>query len=70
MACDALAWPDIVTEFNVGGDFAYFFLRHAGVTATLRFSKGTVGVRDPLTHTHGDLDVGGTTFGAGFRVRL
>jgi hypothetical protein len=56
--------------FNVGGDVAYYFITHIGVTATLRFSKGTVTVLDPLTHRDGDLDVGGTTFGAGFRVRM
>ena len=56
--------------FHAGLDISWFYTDALGVGFVGRYSKGTVGIRDPLTEVDADLDVGGFQAGAGVRVRF
>jgi hypothetical protein len=56
--------------FHAGADFDYFFSRYAGVGGTLRFSRGTVDMAEPLSETTAEMTTGGVQFGGGLRLRF
>jgi hypothetical protein len=56
--------------FHVGIDVSGFFSRHVGVGGTVRFSRGRVAVRDPLTSEEVEMKVGQPELGAGLRLRF
>lgn len=56
--------------YHAGVDAAFYFAKHVGVGGVIRFTKGTVTVREPLSELDVDLKVGKTTFGGGLRIRF
>jgi hypothetical protein len=56
--------------FHAGADVGYFFSRHAGVGGTLRFSRGSVEMAEPLSEKPAKMTTGGTQFGGGVRLRF
>jgi len=56
--------------FHAGADVDYFFSRYAGVGGTLRFSRGSVEMAEPLSETTAEMTTGGTQFGGGLRLRF
>jgi|SRR5262245_23779476 len=55
--------------FNVGGDFAFFFSRSAGVGATVQFTNGSADMPG-LLGTPVRVKAGGPEVGAGLRLRF
>lgn len=56
--------------FNVGVDVSYFFSKHVGAGAVIRFNRGTITVEDPHNSNDLDLEAGLTTAGGGLRIRF
>lgn len=56
--------------FNVGGDVSIFFTRVIGLGGFARYSRGTVGVFDPLLDDTVDLKAGGFQTGGGVRLKF
>lgn len=56
--------------YHVGADVGFFFSRHVGVGGVIRYTHGTVSLRDPVSQDDVDLEVGGTTLGGGLRLRF
>lgn len=56
--------------FNVGGDVAFFFSRHVGVGAGIRYNQGEAEITDPLSGDDVDLDMSRFTFSTGLRLRF
>ena len=53
-----------------GADLGYFFSRYAGVGGTVRFSRGSVDIVEPLSETLTAMTTGGMQFGGGLRLRF
>jgi len=49
--------------FHAGADVGYFFSRHAGVGGTVRFSRGSVEMTEPLSEKPAQMTTGGMQFG-------
>jgi hypothetical protein len=56
--------------FHAGADVGYFFSRYAGVGGTLRFSRGSVDMAEPLSEKPAKMTTGGMQFGGGVRLRF
>jgi hypothetical protein len=56
--------------FHAGADVGYFFSRYAGVGGTLRFSRGSVEMAEPLSGKPSKMTSGGVQFGGGLRLRF
>jgi hypothetical protein len=56
--------------FHGGADVGYFFSRYAGVGGTLRFSRGSVEMAEPLSEKPAKMTTGGMQFGGGVRLRF
>ena len=56
--------------FHAGADVGYFFSRYAGVGGTLRFSRGSVEMAEPLSEKPAQMTTGGVQFGGGLRLRF
>ena len=56
--------------FHAGADVGYFFSRYAGVGGTLRFSRGSVEMAEPLSEKPAKMTTGGMQFGGGVRLRF
>ena len=56
--------------FHAGADVGYFFSRYAGVGGTLRFSRGSVQMAEPLSEKPSKMTTGGMQFGGGLRLRF
>jgi hypothetical protein len=61
---DGSAWG-----LNAGADVAFFFSRYVGVGGTLRLTRGTVTLVDPLSNVEMDRDASHVIYGAGVRFR-
>jgi hypothetical protein len=56
--------------FHGGADVGMFFNRAVGVGGTVRFSRATVTMADPLTDSNIDLKAGGVQVGGGLRFKF
>jgi hypothetical protein len=56
--------------FHAGADVGYFFSRTAGVGGTLRLSRGSVEMAEPLSGKPSKMTTGGVQFGGGLRLRF
>ena len=56
--------------FHAGADVGYFFSRRAGVGGTLRLSRGSVEMAEPLSGKPSKMTTGGVQFGGGLRLRF
>ena len=56
--------------FHAGADVGYFFTRYAGVGGTVRFSRGSVEMAEPLSEKPAKMTTGGLQFGGGLRLRF
>jgi hypothetical protein len=56
--------------FHAGADVGYFFSRYAGVGGTVRFSRGSVEMAEPLSEKPAKMTTGGMQFGGGLRLRF
>jgi hypothetical protein len=64
-AVDGNAWG-----YHAGADVGMFFNRVVGVGGTVRFSRATVTMADPLSESNIDVKAGGVQFGGGLRFKF
>jgi len=56
--------------FHVGGDISFYFTRVVGLGVFGKYSRGTVGVLDPLSGSNLEFTTGGFQSGGGLRLRF
>jgi hypothetical protein len=56
--------------FHGGADVGVFFNRLVGIGGTVRFSRATVSMADPLSESNIDAKAGGVQFGGGLRFKF
>lgn len=56
--------------FHGGADVGVFFSRYAGVGGTVRVSRGSVDVAEPLSENQARMTTGGMQFAGGLRMRF
>jgi hypothetical protein len=56
--------------FHGGADVGFFFSRYVGVGGTVRFSRGSVDLAEPLSEKQARMTTGGIQFGGGLRLHF
>jgi hypothetical protein len=56
--------------FHVGGDVTYFLTKVVGIAGGMRFNRGTVAFKEPLSNLDQQIRVGNTVGFVGLRFRL